>query len=148
MRPRSIMLFERVFGFTILLGAASGIWAWLHWSSMLPPGAPPQVASMMPAIMAGSLIGGVVINLLLLFFIARKGAEVAKWIFIIFFALGLLGVVRGLASPTVQMSPLTHILSIVQILIEAYCVWLLFRPDAVAWFKGERVPRDLHDTFS
>lgn len=148
MRPRSIILFERVFGFTILLGLAAGIWAWLHWSSMLPPGAPPQVAAMMPIIMVGSLVGGVIINLLLLFFIARKGAEVAKWIFIIFFVLGVLGVVRGLASPTVQISMMTHILSIVQILIEAYCVWLLFRPDAVAWFKGERAPSDLHDTFS
>jgi len=148
MRPRSIVLFERIFGFTILLGVAAGAWAWMHWNSMLPAGSPPQVATMMPIIMAGSLIGGLVINLLLLFFIARKGAEVAKWIFIVFFALGLLGVVRGLTGPTVQMSPLTHILSVVQILIEAYCVWLLFRPDAAAWFKGERAPGDLHDTFS
>ena len=148
MRPRSIILFERIFGFTILLGIVAGIWAWVHWSSMLPLGSPPQAAAMMPVIMAGSLIGGVVINLLLLFFIARKGAEVAKWIFIIFFVLGLLGVVRGLAGTTVQVSPLTHVLSIAQILIEAYCVGLLFRPDAVAWFKGERATRDLNDTFS
>lgn len=148
MRPRSIILFERIFGFTILLGIVAGIWAWVNVSSMLPPGSPPQAAAMMPAIMAGSLIGGLIINLLLLYFIARKGAEVAKWIFILFFALGLLGVVRGLVGTTAQVAPLTHVLSVVQILIEAYCVWLLFRPDAVAWFKGERSPRDLNDTFS
>ncbi len=148
MRPRSIVLFERAFGFNILLGIVAGIWAWTRWSAMMPPGVPPQMTTMMPIIMAVSLIGGTIINLLLLFFIARKGAEVAKWIFIVLFALGLLGVVRGLVGPAVAMTLPSHILSVVQILIEAVCAWLLFRPDAVAWFKGDRVPSDLHDTFS
>ena len=71
MRPKSIVLFERLFGFNILLGIASGVWTWMHWTAMLPPGMPPQVATTMPIIMAGSLIGGMIINLLLLFFIAR-----------------------------------------------------------------------------
>jgi hypothetical protein len=148
MRPKSIVLFERVYGFNILLGIASGAWGWMHWSAMLPPGAPPQVATMMPMIMAGTLIAGTIINLLLLFFIARKGAEVAKWIFIVLFAVGLVGVLRGFTGSTVQLPLLTHILAVVQILIQAFCAWLLFRPDTVPWFKGERAPRNLHDTFS
>ena len=148
MRPKSIVLFERLFVFDILLGLASGAWAWMHWSDMIPAGSPPQVVAMMPAIMAGSLIGGIVINLLLLFFIARKGAEVAKWIFVVLFAIGLWSVARGFMSPTVRMPVLTHVLVVVQMLIQAFCVWLVFRPDTVAWFKGERAPRDLTDTFS
>ncbi|MBA2934281.1 hypothetical protein HZF05_09230 [Sphingomonas sp. CGMCC 1.13654] len=148
MRPRSIMLFERIYGFNILLGIASGAWAWMHWTAMLPPGMPPQVATMMPIIMASSLIGGTIINLLLLFFIARKGAEIAKWIFIVLFVVGVVGVLRGFAGSAVQLPAVTRVFAIVQIVIQAACAWLLFRPDTVPWFRGEPVPPNLRDTFS
>jgi uncharacterized membrane protein len=147
MRPKSIVQFERLFILTIVLGALSSIWSWLHWQDLMPAGTPAQTAAMMPTIMGATLVIGILINLLLLFFIARKGSEVAKWIFVVFFALGLLSVVRSLTGGAMQLPLLMRLLSLVQIALEAGCVWLVFRPDATRWFKGER-STDLNDTFS
>jgi hypothetical protein len=116
---------------------------------MMPGGTPPQMAAMMPAIMAGGVVFSLIVDLLLWFFIARRGSEVAKWIYIVLFAIAVVGVLRSLfGGGHVELPGLVRILSFLRVLIEAACAWLLFRPDANAWFKGERTPSNLNDTFS
>lgn len=134
MRPQSIRVFERLYLVSVLLSILGGVWTWFHWSDVLPAGTPPQAAAMMPAIIGGGLLFGIILNLLLWFFIARRGAEIAKWIFVVLFALGLAGVVRSLFGGGAVLPGPMRIISIVQMLLQAGCTWMLFRPDSKPWF--------------
>jgi hypothetical protein len=147
MRPQSIILFERIYLATVAIGVVTGIWSWLHWSELMPPGMPAAMAGIMPVIMGVSLAFGIGIDLLLWYFIARRGSNVAKWIFILFFALAILGVVRGLFVTSVHISVFRHLISVIELSMQAVCVWLVFRPDTTRWFRGEPSD-DLHDIFS
>jgi hypothetical protein len=147
MRPQSIILFERIYLTCVALGAVAGTWSFLHVGQMMPPGAPPALTASLPLISGVSLVAGVAINLLLWFFIARRGANVAKWIFIVFFVLGLFGLVRMVMGVNTLIPGLMRVSAAIQLVLQAACAWLVFRPDARAWFKGER-PNDLHDIFS
>jgi len=147
MRPQSIVRFEQLYIVNLILSVASGIWSYMRLSIALPPDAP---RALVPVTMIGATAMGLIIGLLLLYFIARRGSEVAKWILIILFAIGLIGVIHSGARLHVATTLSAVILGValVQLVLQAVCVWLLFRPDAKAWFKGVRAPEDLHDTFS
>lgn len=152
MRPRSIVLFERLYGLDIVLAIGSAIWTFLRMNEVIPPlpqGTPAAMAQIMPLMIIGMATLSIVVKLLLWFFIARRGAEVAKWIFVILTALALFGIVRAVGDAGHGMMPPVGLgISAVAILLQLVCTWLLFRPDAKPWFAGERRPRDLHDTFS
>lgn len=149
MRPKSILLFERIFLVYVLVGLASGIWSMLHVSSFMPAGMPQPMMAAMPAFMIGGVIGTLVVDLLLWFFIARRGADVARWIFVILFALGAVGVLRSLfGHPQIVLPAMVMLISAVRLVLDGICTALLFRPDAARWFKGERTPGDLSNTFS
>ena len=53
-----------------------------------------------PSIMIVSIVVGAVISLLLWYFVARQAAVVAKWIVVVFFAIGLLVVLSRAAVRT------------------------------------------------
>lgn len=88
----------------------------------------------------GVLIGGLAfslgISLLLWFFISKKRAVVAKWILIAFFALGLL----SLPTLIAQGFSIGNIVSLISYVLSAVAVWMLFQPDAKAWFEDEKPP--------
>lgn len=148
MRPRSIILFERLFLASIAISALAGIWSTLHIDLLLPAGMPPELATVMPFIAGGGLVVSGAIKLLFWFFIARRGANVAKWIFVVLFVIGLFGSVRAiLGIGPVSLPIVMRLIAFVQLLLQSTCVWLLFRPDAARWLKGEP-PSDLHDVFS
>jgi hypothetical protein len=139
MRPQSITNFAWLYIVSIVLGLVSGIWLFLHPELIpIPPGSPPEVAGLManimPVIMIVSAVGGFVVNLLLLFFIARRGSEVAKWIFIGLCALGILSLVRSLVTGVMLHGPIAWVAG-VQALIQLVMIWLLLRPDAKPWFE-------------
>ena len=129
MRPRSIVLFERVVILGILLGVAGSV---LNWGRTL-------AAVRQFGFGAGFVIGvqaaSIVLVLLLVYFIARKASTVAKWIFVVLVLLGVLNILRG-AGLLLSMGP-SALLSVAQMLIQLFAVWLLFRPDSAAWFDGK-----------
>jgi hypothetical protein len=150
MRPPSILLFERLYIVKIVLGLVAGAFALSRISAtILPTGAPVAVQKMMPVIMIASMAFGVIVSLLLLYFIARRASDVAKWIFVVFFALGAISLIRSF-SGRFPIAGWMHGLSLVQVAMGAVMLWLLFRPDAKAWFAepSRRPPQDFHDTFS
>jgi hypothetical protein len=73
-----------------------------------------------------------VIDLLLWFFVSRKGASIAKWLLVLLLILDLLGVPsllgNGLSAPTV--------ISLLRILFETVAIGFLFTADAKTWFAG------------
>ena len=142
MRPISIVNFERCYLGAIVVGLLNSLFT---IPVMMRT---PQVAQATARFGGGfiyiSMVLNIVVTLLLWYFAARKASVVAKWIIVVFFAFGVLGILVNLTRgfPT----GLSGVLSIVAIALQAVAVYLLFRPDANAWFRGtSRV--DLQDTF-
>jgi hypothetical protein len=134
-RPQSIILFERLYIASILLSLIGAL-GMMQALPTIAPNIPPGAAAFIPTVVIGSALFGLAIGLLLLYFVARRGSDVARWIFVAFFLFALVGLVRR----TFGHSPITlplwlNTISLVQILLHAGCVWLLFRPDSKIWFK-------------
>ena len=136
MRPQSIVHFERVVLFSLLLGVANTFMIWGTLTS--------SVAT------AGMGVGFIVtvqaitlaIYLLLIWFIARKGSPVAKWIYVVLAAIGLLFGLIGIGQVAGLYGTSALVITIVQYVLSAVSIWLLFRPDANAWFSNGRGPVD------
>jgi hypothetical protein len=142
-RPQSIIWFERCFLGAIGIGLVNSA---LNWSKIQEAVAATPGAGVLPGgFLIGTMVVGIIINLLLWYFAARRGSNVAKWIIMVFFGLGLLGLARTLMSGVA--APTMNVFAYVALALQAVGVWLLFQPDAKAWFAGRR-DDDLTQTFS
>lgn len=130
MRPQSIVNFERIYILSIILSIVA---AFVGWDTMM---ANPAVQRFGPNFVWITEAVSLIIMLLLLYFIARRASVVAKWIFVILFLLGLIGFLMQLG--TLFQTGILGIIQIVQIVLQAIAVYLLFRPDARAWFADGR----------
>ena len=134
-RPQSIITFERLYLGAWLLGLLNTI---LNWNRMLAA----AQASVGPAglgrdaagtIMLASTLLGCVITLLLWYFAARRGSAVAKWIITVFFAIGLLSFLWGVAAGTTRIGVPVAV-GAVALVLQGAAVVMLFRPDVRGWF--------------
>jgi hypothetical protein len=79
--------------------------------------------------------GGLLWNLLMWFFIARRASNIAKWIFVVMMALGLVFMAIG-AQWSFDLG-VTYILSVGLVtVLQVIATVYLFRRDAVAWLKS------------
>jgi hypothetical protein len=130
MRPQSIVNFERVVLLMLVLGLVSAVLSWDDMAIYLRrQGLGETFLYVAQAISIG-------ITLLLLWLIAHRRSVVAKWIWIVLFVLSAAASVYNL-SATLTLSRPMLVLQIVQWLLQIVSVWLLFRPDALAWFRGD-----------
>jgi hypothetical protein len=136
MRPASIVNFERVVLITIVIGLVATVLNWdaavalVRWQSRGQFG-----STFVLVIQAVSIA----IYLLLLWLIARRRSVVAMWIYVVLAVAGLLLSLRGL--PDLGRMPLLPLLlQAAQWLLTLVSLWLLFRPDSRAWFRGEGAP--------
>ena len=76
------------------------------------------------------------LSLLLIWLIARRANRVAKWIFILLSAASF---TFQLASPEpiFETGGVTAVIIFGQDLLILYALWMLFRPESNAWFRGE-----------
>jgi hypothetical protein len=134
MRPQSIVMFERLFLASLVLSVLS---YFLSYDALVAqierePGA--TQLGLGGGFLIGSMVVGIAIYLLLWFLIARKASSVAKWILVVFVALGLaFSVPAALAGPW----DLALILGFVVYGLEVAALVYLFQSDAAAWFRGE-----------
>jgi hypothetical protein len=139
MRPNSIVNFERVVILSILLGIVSSFLTRAKMGAMTA-GQPHLSSSTTLTIQ----IVVILLYLVLIYFISRKGSPVAKWIYVV---LCLLGLVGGLFTLPLMMKigTLPLLVAVVQYLLAIVSLWLLFRPDSKAWFSEGRAvdPADL-----
>ncbi len=143
MRPISIVKFERCYLASIAVGLLNSI---VTLPVMLRTPQVAQAAAMLgPNFFYGSVLFGIIITLLLWYFAARRASVVAKWIITVFFAFGVLSILRNLVAgfPTAS----SGVLGVVGIVLQGVAVYLLFRPDAVAWFRGADDVTNLDETF-
>ena len=142
MRPASIVLFEKLYIATIVIGLIGVVLSWNSLTAMAQA-QPGVTASVGSGILIGALVFGFLIPLLLLYFIARRASNVAKWIFVLLTAFSAYSFIAGVANPHTPKGFLLG-LNAVSLLLTLYCAWLLFRPDAKAWLvtKGANAPAD------
>jgi hypothetical protein len=141
MRPNSIVNFERIVIVSILLGIIN---SWLTSEKMRALTAGPGKPQLSSSTTLTIQVITILIYLVLIYFITRKGSPVAKWIYVV---LCVLGLVFGVFSLPLMMTlgAVPLILAIVQYVLALASLWMLFRPDAKAWFAEGRTadPADL-----
>jgi hypothetical protein len=133
MRPKSIVLFERLVLLGIVLGIISAFLVREQVGEMLAAQGQGVGTSTVYIIQAITIA----LYLLLIWFISRHGSPVAKWIYVVLAGLGLVIGLLGIGQ-TLEFGIVPAIIAVVQYGISAVSIWLLFRPDAKAWFSEGR----------
>ena len=146
-RPASIVLFEKLYIATIVIGLIGVALSWntLNEAVTNQPGVSASVGS---GILIGAMIFGFLIPILLLYFIARRASNIAKWVFVVLTAFSVYSFIATLSNPMMPKG-LFLAVNVVSLILTLYCAWLLFKPDAKAWLdsKGAEGPAD-PDTFA
>ena len=133
MRPRSIVMFERLFLTSLVLSVV--VFVMSYETSIAQLERMPEVTQLGigSGVWTGAFLFGLALYLLLWFLIARKASKVAKWILIVFIALGLIALAGELNGPW----DLVLILNVAVYAAQVGGVVYLFQDDAVAWLNGE-----------
>ncbi len=137
MRPPSIVMFERLFLASLALSVISflvGYEATMDELARQPGMAQVGFGS---EILIGTMVVSTAIYLLLWFLIARKASNVAKWFLVAFTAIGAATLLYSLAALGLN-TDLNAIMGYVYYVLAVAAVVFLFKPDAVAWLKGEK----------
>ena len=131
MRPKSIVNFERTVLASLGLSILGSALGWERASTMAAD------AGLGSGYLIGVAAFTLVLTLLLLWFIARKGSPVAKWIYVVVSVLGLIGGIAGIGQ-VMQYGGISAGITILSYVLSAVSLWFLFRPDATAWFNDGR----------
>ncbi len=141
MRPKSIVTFERLVLLGILLGIINAFLTMDQLEAMTGAQGTALSSSTLITIQAVTIA----LYLLLVYFISRKGSPIAKWIYVVLAALGLVAGLAGIGQ-MMQFGTVPAIITVISYVITAATIYLLFRPDAKAWFSEGRGGVDA-DTF-
>lgn len=135
MRPQSIVMFERLFLASLVVSAVT--FAVGYDAIMASMAADPTLRQ--AGLGSGFLIGAVIVEyafyLLLWYLIARRGANWAKWVFILVLAISLTSVGRAFGSDL----SLTVLMGLAVYVLRVLAAVYLFRPDAIVWLRGDAV---------
>lgn len=133
MRPKSIVLFDRMFLASLVIGAINAV---LTFNDMMDALATnPNTAPLgwgsgaVVAIIAVSLL----IPLLLWHYIAHRASSLAKWILVVLTVGGILFAGVDLT----RMGSLSEIAVLAVTVLQIAAIVMLFRPDANAWFAEQ-----------
>ena len=125
--PKSIKLFEQLFLGSLVLGVIQG--ALMSSEMGLSGGEAYSVAGMQVLIL---LIVGALVLLT-----SRKKSVICKWVNTVFVVLGM-----GMFIPSLAMfieQGVMGVISAVQVLMQAYAIYLLFNADSKAWFASKEL---------
>jgi hypothetical protein len=134
MRPRSIILFERLFLAMVVLGLVNTGLAWE--TSVARLAVHPALRDVAPVLVLAAAIVSTLIYALLWYLIARRASRVAKWIYLALVAVSLLSFGQQLLRIGFRGDAASLIATLVLALMIASAV-MLFRRDAAEWL-GKR----------
>lgn len=133
MRPNSIVQFERLFLAAFAINLLIYV---LTWEANVAALAARGLGASAGVTFAAFVIGALLAQLALYYFVAHRGSVIAKWILSIWFVLGAM----SLAYQTFTLGLLVSLFSALGwlgFLIFAWSISYLFKPDAEAWLgKG------------
>ncbi|QDZ07101.1 hypothetical protein FPZ24_06065 [Sphingomonas panacisoli] len=134
MRPKSIVYYEIAYLASVLLGIAVTAMTWTANSQTQEV---EQIrATLGPSFLPILYVFIYTLSLALWYFTARVPNAVAKWIVVGWFVLSAIGVGLALIGGNMPVN-LSGALALAAFVLNAIAVYLLFRPDARAWF-GEK----------
>ena len=133
MRPKSIIMFERLFLASLLLGLLNFGLSYRDAAALVANDAGAQKLGLGPGFLIGIMIVSYAIYLLLWFLIARMGSNVAKWILVVLTAIGVLSALPALTGAW----DVTLALSLAVYALEILALAYLFKPDSKTWFGGK-----------
>lgn len=145
MRPASIIQFERFYLGALAIGLGNSALTWNKAQDMLANDPNMAAVGLGSGFLISTMVIGLAIPLLLWYFVAKRGSNIAKWILVVLFGLGLIGILMSLASP--MLGTLSLVMTLITTAMQGYAVFMLFKPDAVAWLTGDNGPPN-PDTFS
>lgn len=136
-KPPAIVRFEQLYWGSFILGLVATAVTWSSRTAIM--NANPAVANM-PWIMPTATVVGIVITLTLWYFIARSPSVVAKWVIVVFAALGAFGMATSLfllaRGAVTEVMP--GVLSLVVNGLYIAAAVMLFNPAAKAWLGEDR----------
>lgn len=140
-RPQSIVNFERCYLGSVAIGIVNNVLNWRTTEDAINVAGATGLPDWFVPV---TVIVGIGINLLLWYFIARRGSNVAKWILTVFFIFGVFALLFSLVRGSFPEG-LVGVLGIVGFVLQAIAIWMMLRPDAKRWFARDA---DLGQTFS
>jgi len=140
MRPKSIILFAWLYLAAVGIGLLNSI---VYFDQIMATAmADPRVRMFPPEFFRASLYVstaiGLLVAFLLWFFITRRPSLLAKWIFVLLTAVAVLGLIGSVVSHRFPPG-IPGVLSAVGCLLRLASAWMLFRPDANAWFGDKGI---------
>ncbi|QNA84626.1 hypothetical protein G4G27_11995 [Sphingomonas sp. So64.6b] len=134
-RPASIVTFERLYLGGFAIGVINTIMSWSSTQALIATQTAqvPEAAEIISWLVPVTTVIGFCITMLLWYFIARRGAVVAKWILTILVAAAAVFMLLALAGGTYR-SGLSGILGLLSTALQLVSIWFLFRPDTKVWF--------------
>ena len=133
MRPKSIVLFERVLLAALAIDLVNNLMNWSMISERLTDSWIPPSSVMV----LGVALLPVIVGLIFWYFITRRRSRVAKWLMTLFVAIGVMGFVMTLMQAGDEaLSPLV-ILAGISEAMKVFAVSRLFTREAKEWL-GQR----------
>ena len=136
MRPQSIVLFDRLFLASLVIGLINAI---LTYDSVVAATAGDPTLQQIGwgggaviVVMAISLL----IPLLLWYLIAWRASNIAKWVLVVMTAIGLFFI----GFDPDNLTSLSNLASLATTLLQVVAIVMLFRADARAWLEGDAQP--------
>jgi hypothetical protein len=120
----------------LLFVALVALGTFLDWELLVADSARKGISASILLVLA---ILTVAVYLLLMWLIAHRRSTAAKWIWIVITIFSLIMTLVNF-SDMLRASTLSTVMQIAQALLVIVSVWLLFRPDASAWFRKGDAP--------
>ena len=136
-QPVSIRLFGVLFGFSIAVSALLALYTARSMTFGFPitPEAASTLAGRILAIRMFGIAFAVSLMLLVFFFKSRsaRGTLVARWVLGVLTSVAFLHSI-GVVDPTSKGSAAAMAVSLIQLIVEAFAILLLYGEDAADWF--------------
>lgn len=135
-RPPSIILFERLLWTSFAISVVTTYLAWNDMMAEIERGAAGMRSSTAIGITVFIFAVTLAILAALWYAIARRGSNVAKWIYVVLVALGTLQTIASLFEPN-SLSTMWLGATLLATALSVGSAAVLFRSDAVAWLAGK-----------
>ncbi|MDG5488271.1 hypothetical protein NYR55_06520 [Sphingomonas sp. BGYR3] len=150
MKPASIVQFDRFYLASIVvwvIGVGLG-WQTANQQMLDNPAfaANPEMAGMIPGILGGVTLVGVLFSLLFWWLVSKRASTVGKWIITILCAISVLSLPLAFINMA-QTGMLNTIINVVVVGLTLAATVMLFRADATAWFRGDGNEEPVDRTF-
>ncbi len=136
MRPESIVMFERLYLGALALGVVNLALSWSSTQEYMANDPAVAAAGLGSGFFISTTLMGFAIPLLLWYFIAKRGSNIAKWILVVLFGFGLISMLFSFSTMMAMRGTIGLIGVLLLTALQAGAVYMLFKPDAVAWLKA------------